>query len=267
VLGAVLAIATVAGVALPVFVYVYERRRQPESVPENPIRAPKRQRSIAFWTLGRFYQSLQQFDEYCDRLDQTHNWPTNDPTRPSRDDMLRFAESVLLTAATQVVPFSQGKANLFHFANSPTSNQRDIVSQFFMGAFPPSQVLARQTTYRPMPVKRDESSPSIAGECIRLGAPHLAAPKPGTFSQLERELGTTHILGMPAHRGAVNVEDDYCLIPAGCPAAITVDLRIVISRPLIYFIRRFANRRGRFVCHRLARYSALVASGATEDAS
>lgn len=240
-------------------VIFHERRRKPRSEPGSPVRARGRQGSIAFWTIGRFYQSLQQFDDYCDRLDLPDGWyEGNDPSKPTREDLLRFAESVLLTAATQVIPFSQGKANLFHFVDDPTDHSREIASQLFTGPFPPAQVLSRTTTYRRITVSRDGVMPSVAGECIRYGAPRMAPLETGPFSDVERKLGTTHILGMPADRAVLKI-DDYCQIPCGWPAAITVDLRIVLARPFMYMIRRFTYRRGLFVCHRLARYSHLIA--------
>lgn len=265
-------IGTIVGVGsflVGLFVVFHERRRSPGSTPGKPLRARKKQRTIAIWTIGRFYQSLQQFDEYCDRLEKEPLVQTEaDPTKPSREDLLRFAEAVLLTAAVDIVPFSQGKANLFHFADDATGHSRQIVSQVFTGAFPPSQVLSGVMTYREMLIEHDTEASSVAGECVRLGIPRLyRITKKSTFSGEEIKLGTTHIVGMPAHLGSTVGVDDFCRVPQGMPAAITVDLRIGFTRLLLPLIKAFAYRRGHFICHRLSRYSSLAMNSVTVEVS
>jgi hypothetical protein len=148
---------------------------------------------------------------------------------------------------------------MFHFADEPRGDQREIVSQVFSGPFPPSQVLAGVTTFRAMPIRRDEEASSVAGECVRLRVPRLyRITKKTAFSGEEIKLGTTHILGLPAELGVAGGADDFCRIPTSLPAAITVDLRIMLVRPALPLVRRFAYRRGAFICHRLARYRALL---------
>jgi hypothetical protein len=258
----------VVGIVATIAIFVHERRRSPESVPGKPVRAPDKQRNIATWKIGRFYQSLQQFDSYCDRLENPkYALPGTDTTKPSAEDLLRFAEAVLLTAAVDIVPFSQGKANLFHFADEPTGDSRKIVSQVFIGAFPPSQVLGGMTAYRKMDIDRDKPATSVAGDCVRLRKPELVGvTKKSAFNNEEIRLGTTHILGIPAHFATAMGVDDFCRIPQEMPAAITVDLRIGrISRLLMAPIRLFAARRSKFICDRLGRYSVLAAKLEAED--
>lgn len=250
----------VLGVVITAAIFVHERRRSPKSVPNNPLRAREKQRTISMWTIGRFYQSLRQFDHYCDRLENPNYAAASaDPTKPSRDDLLRFAEAVLLTASVDIVPFSQGKANLFHFADEAAGDSRKIVSQVFVGAFPPSQILSGMRAFRELDIERDASAPSVAGECVRTRRPELEAiDRKKSFSNEEIRLGTTHILGIPAHFDAAIGVDDFCRIPQNMPAAITVDLRIgLIPRLLMWVIRPFAYRRSKFICDRLGRYSVL----------
>lgn len=241
-------------------VFIHERRRSPECRPDVRLRAREKQRTIAIWTIGRFYQSLRQFDDYCIKLEEGGLPDTEtDPTKPSRDDLLRFAGSLLLTSAIDIIPFSQGKANLFHFADGPTGDRRTIVSQVFSGPFPPSQVLSGVTTFREMLIERDHKASTVAAECVRLRLPRVdRITKKSGFSGVELKLGTTHILGIPTELGVSGRVDDFCRVPLGSPASITVDLRIVLVRPALPLIRRFAERRSQFICHRLARYSALL---------
>jgi hypothetical protein len=258
-------VVAVFGVLVPISLYVYEHRRSPESIPGKPMRAGKKQRTIAVWTAGRFSQSLQQFDEYCDRLDTYQLDAGDDPTKPSREDLLRFAEAVLLTAAVDILPYSQGKANLFYFADPPHNDQRIIVSQTFTGGFPPSQVLGGATTYRKLKISHDEKAASVAGECLRIGF-CLEKISNTLISGIEVELGTTHIIGMPVKFGPQVGADNFCGVPQRMPAAITVDLRIGwFSRLAIYFIRRFAARRSACICDRLGRYGALQAKAGRTD--
>jgi hypothetical protein len=261
-------VAAIVAVVLAIAIHVYEHRRSPGCTKGQRIRARPKQRSIAVWRIGRFYQCLQQVDDYCDRIESQELSAANtDPGRPSQSDLLNFAEAALLTAATEIVPFSQGKANLFHFADVPKLHERKIVSQSFSGAFPPSQVLSGTTTYREMSINHDVKASSVAGECVRIKLPHLERiTKSSTFSGEELQLGTTHILGIPARLGGAPngngaaASDDFCMVPRGLPAAITVDLRIGLTRPLLPLIRRFGYRRSKFISHRLARLSELIAT-------
>lgn len=258
----------VLGVVLTVAFFVHERSRDPQYVPGKPIRAREKQRTIAVWTIGRFFQSLQQFDKYCDRL-RSRNYAKADPdpTKPSRSDLQRFAEAVLLTAAVDILPFSQGKANLFHFADPGKGDSRKIVSQVFIGPFPPSQVLGGGRTFREMRIKRDEQAASVAGECVQLRRPRLRSVKSMKASSGEElGLGTTHILGIPAHFDTAIGVDDFCRVPQGMPAAITVDLRIAwLARPLLPIVRRLAYRRSKYICHRLGAHSTDAAGTGQED--
>ena len=165
-----------------------------------------------------------------------------------------------MTAAVDILPFSQGKANLFHFADSGDGDARKIVSQVFIGPFPPSQVLGGGRTFREMSIERDQPAASVAGECVRLRRPRLeATSKMKASSGEELGLGTTHILGIPAHFDAAMGVDDFCRIPQGMPAAITVDLRIGWSTKwMLPVLRRLAFRRSRYICHRLGAYSPLA---------
>jgi hypothetical protein len=255
ILGTVLGVLSVG---VTVWIFAYERRRSPESVPGKPVRAGKKQRTIAIWTIGRFYQALRQFDQYCDRLESSEIAENNDPARPSREDLLRFAEAVLLTAAIDILPFSQGKANLFHFIDEPHKHTREIVSQTFTGAFPPSQVLGAVSTYREMKINNGEKADSVVGECVRMRRCQLERiTKKSNFSGEEIELGTTHILGMPVKFGPDVGADNFCTVRRRMPAAITVDMRVVLARPLLRLIRRFWLRRAESICNRLSRYGSL----------
>jgi len=243
-------------------IFLYEHRRSPECNVGQPLRARKKQRTIALWTIGRFYQSLQQFDLYCEELEKTSYQQIDtqtDATRPSRADLLRFAQAVLLAAAVDILPFSQGKANLFHFIDAPDGDRREIVSHVLTGPFPPKQILAGANAYRKMTITPTQEAESVAGECVRIALPQLERLKgKGNFSGKEIKLGTTHILGMPAEFETMPSVGDYRAAPKGLPAAITVDLRIVFMRPLLPIIRRFAYRRSQFICHRLSRYNLLI---------
>jgi hypothetical protein len=155
------------------------------------------------------------------------------------------------------VPFSQGKANLFHFADGPGGGGREIVSHVLTGPFPPTQVLSGANAYRAMGITDNKKADSVAGECVRIGLPRLEKlTDKGGFSGEEIELGTSHILGIPMK--FKNPVGDYRSAPEGLPAAVTVDLRIMAMRPLLPIIRRFAYRRSQFICHRLSRYNDLV---------
>jgi hypothetical protein len=247
-----------AGLALPTAVFLYEHRRSPKSIPNEPVRAGKKTRTVALWTIGRFYQSCRQFDQYCDRLEREEVATENDLLKPSREDLLRFAEAVLLAAAVDILPFSQGKANLFHFVDAPHQQMRHIASQSFIGAFPPSQVLGSASTYRSLEIHRDHNASSVAGECLRIGRSRLEKIKDkGSISGKEIELGTTHILGIPIRFGPEVGADNFCEVLKGKPAAITVDLRVVFMRPFMFLIKCFLKRRSACLCNRLSRYSAL----------
>jgi hypothetical protein len=248
----------VFGVLLPIVVFLYEHRRSPKSVPGEPVRAGKKARTVAVWTIGRFYQSCRQFDQYCDWLENEEVEVDSDLSKPTQEDLLRFAEAVLLAAAVDILPFSQGKANLFHFVDKPHQHTRNIASQNFTGAFPPSQVLGSASTYRAMEIQRDQNASSVAGECVRIGRSRLEKIKDkGSISGKEIELGTTHILGMPIRFGTTVGAGNFCDVPKGKPAAITVDLRLVLMRPFLPLIKCFLKRRSACICNRLSRYSAL----------
>jgi len=253
-------VLTAAAFLFAVAIYLDEHRRSPESVPGKPLRARKQQRTIALWTSGRFYKALQQFDLYCDQLEgEEVPEDTTDPTKPSRADHLRFAQAVLLTAAVDIVPFSQGKANLFHFADSPGGESRDIVSHILMGPFPPKQILSGANAFRKMTIKSNKKADSVAGECVRLELPQLEKlTKKDNFSGKEIKLGTTHILGIPVEFERMPGVDGYRDAPENLPAAITIDLRIMWMRLVLPVIRRFAYRRCLYICHRLSRYNALI---------
>jgi hypothetical protein len=243
-------------------IHFYERRRKPECVENDPIRGGGKQRTIAFWRISAFYRTLHLFDDYCDRLEKPRTrarvLATTD-TEPSYDDLLRFTEAVLLTAATQILPFSQGKANLFKYVDEPGGSTRRIATHTFIGPFPHEQVLSGNTHYREMELDRDGQGQSVAGDSIIQGGSRLRhIAKTHQMSQHEIELGTTHILGMPAKRDVWDQEPDFCKCPLGSPAAITVDLRIVLTRPLMILIRRFAAYRGAFICHRISRLGKLT---------
>lgn len=249
---------TAAAFFLGIGVFLYERKRSPEWEAGKPLRARRKQRTIALWTIGRFYQAIRQFDLYCEEL-ENGNLPLEqrDPSQPSREDLLRFAQAVLLTAAVDIVPFSQGKANLFHFADGPGGGSREIVSHVLTGPFPPTQVLSGANAYRSMVITDGKKAESVAGECVRIGLPRLEKlTDKGNFSGEEIELGTSHILGIPAKFKKAGA--DYRSAPEGVPAAITVDLRIMGLRPMLPIIRPFAYRRSRFICHRLNRYNDLI---------
>lgn len=255
-------ILTAAALVFTLAVFIHENRRSPECFPEKPLRARGKQRTISLWTIGRFYQSLKQFDLYCKELEESAMSDSeDDPARPSRDDLLRFARAVLLTAAVDIMPFSQGKANLFHFVDAPNRQSREIVSQVLIGPFPPEQILAGASAYRTMTIEFGKEAESVAGECVRLGLPQLEKlrKKKGNFSGKEIKLGTTHILGMPVEFDAMTAVNDFRSAPEGAPAAITVDLRIMSMRFLLPVIRWFAYRRSKFICHRLSRYNSLIA--------
>jgi hypothetical protein len=259
-LALIASIVTIAAFVLTLAIIFYERRRSPECEIGKPLRARKKQRTIAFWTIGRFYQAIQQFDLYCEEL-EGGNLPAEqkDPSMPSREDLLRFAQAVLLTAAVDIVPFSQGKANLFHFADQPGGGNRQIVSHVLNGPFPPTQVLSGANAYRTMSITDGRKADSVAGECVRIGLPRLERlTEKGGFSGEEIELGTTHILGIPVKFKVMNPAIDYRFAPESLPAAITIDLRIMLMRPLLPLIRRFTYRRSQFICHRLSRYNDLV---------
>lgn len=263
-------VVAAAAFALTLGVFLHERRRHPEPNHHNErLRASIKQRSVGVWTVGRFYQSLLQFDDYCDLVNGSMIADsTSDPSVPSAEDLLRFAEAVLLTAAADILPFSQGKANLFRFADCPNTEKREIVSSGFIGVFPPSQVLAG-SAFRTLRLDRDHEATSAAGECVRLRLPRIfRITKKSAVSGEEIALGTTHILGIPTQLSMTPGRLDLSRIPIDQPAAITVDLRIIFARPLLPLIRRFAYRRARFVCHRLHRYSILLAQHTnTRDAN
>jgi hypothetical protein len=253
-------IATLIGAAIAVLtlaLWIYERRRHPEPVEGQPIRGRRRISTRLFWHPGQFYQALGYFDGYCDRLRSQLTTP-RPGTHPTELELLHFAQSLLLTAASEIAPFSQGKANLFHYCDAPGAERRQIVSYRFIGVFPPRQVLAGGTGYRPMNI--DESaardSHSIAAQSILNHGTIVRSISHSQYSsEIEKDLRTTHILATPTF------DDDFHRVGCDRPAAITVDLHIV------WFLRwtaredwpvcRWICRRGRFLSTRLKRIEEL----------
>jgi hypothetical protein len=175
------------------------------------------------WRRNRYFAALKAADSYLDYLDDGASaW--DDPRGPSVADILRYAESSILTAAKHLSPYSVGTANLFRFQSHRDPEKQKIVSSLFVGALPPVQVLLGQGNYRDMEVADNAPyrSMSIAAQSVHKRHPLLARVDRSQYaSTYELEAGITHILGAPAAppRG-------WQTAPAGAPAVVAMDLRM-----------------------------------------
>jgi hypothetical protein len=158
-------------------------------------------------------------------------------TRVPKSVVSDWAFDVLLTSAANISRFSQGKANLFQInENSLLRGVATLRSREFVGPFSLWQLTDGRGNYRDMEVHYDSGQPysdavPVAGLTLLTCRIQLVdLRRVGFPSELERALGTTHILGIPLGTRQPNETDsDVCqglaALPVGLPVVITVDLR------------------------------------------
>lgn len=174
------------------------------------------------WRPHAFSQALDYIGEYTNAHDSIAS-PRESQSDITAKDVYIWGCNLLLTAASHITRYSQGKANLF-VVNEAQDNPAHITlrSQQFVGAFPLQQLTALRKnpspeyTYRVMPVS--ENSATVAGKAVRHTRVHF--DKIGEqASDLELKLGTTHILAIP-------LSTDVASLVPGDPAVITIDCRL-----------------------------------------
>jgi hypothetical protein len=170
---------------------------------------------------------------------------------------------VILTTASHLDRFSQGKASLFVLSDRDGSHFH-MFPKYFEGIFPFDQLLAEidlgidpstgATTlshnppaYRRwprLPIDAGYDGPFVAGYVVARGAVEVMPIDPP--SDIEEDLGTTHVLGMPLF-DLEDFDDRPGEVAGGtkkgqrrlrreAPLAITVDLRLpaLLHSPFLY---------------------------------
>ena len=154
-----------------------------------------------------------------------------------------WGTDLLLTAASMICKFSQGKANLFVVVlTNEHSLMVDIRSKAFVGAFPLNQLLDTDSTYRNMPVPSslerfsNPAAYAVAAQALFMNDITIGSIETAQFaSTVEKDLGTTHILAIPlrSSRAQCRVGDE---------AVIAVDLRFI--RPWLLWARHRGPSKG-----------------------
>ena len=208
------------------------------------------------WSRRAYETPLAQIDLYLERVAQARSGPLTGG-QVGAMVLQRWAWDLILTASAAISPHSQGKANLFVVhQNNAAARRLMLRSHTFVGAFPVDQ-LTDEGTYRDIEVDYSDAtrSPSdfVAAMTLWTGEfeyQRLAfrkkpvswlrgfrkdrPPPTGDSGRIERQLGTTHIVGIPLRQpGAKKLHElvsDLQNLSPGQPVAITVDLRI----PLLY---------------------------------
>lgn len=153
------------------------------------------------------------------------------------DDLRRWRTAALLEAATQISRMSQDKANLFE------SDGTHLKSKVFAGTFPDWQLIERIATNGQPDLKlrriqiHPPDSQYVAVKCLQAGddEPRLMRLKKEDLN-VERRLGTTHVLGVPLALG---------LTDAGVPnrvACLTMDLRMGWLAKVFYSFDWYRDR-------------------------
>jgi hypothetical protein len=178
-----------------------------------------------WWRSRGFRQALTYLTQYGDAVSETPE--TRESQRAiTREDLYVWGSNVLLTAASRISRYSQGKANLFVVNEVFTRTTPPTVtlrSQQFVGAFPLLQLTTHRNgrvyNYRDMEVNATSTATVTVASTAVLHNRLLFDRIGDHVSDEERRLGTTHILAIPICDGIADIEP-------GDIAVITVDFRL-----------------------------------------
>lgn len=203
------------------------RNSSPESSCVDPL---------GHWHAKMFYQPLEYLDKHITNLNTVPE-QTETPDRVKRVDLLDWGTGLLLTAASVISPFSQGKANLFVVSSTDANGQMlKIRSKTLVGPFPLTQLVdLPDMIYRDMPVPQPSIGQpqafAVAVQALHVGQPLLQPIEKAEYASFtEKALGTTHILGIP-------LRSPHSRVKVGDVAVMTVDFRF--SQP---WYRKFLPR-------------------------
>jgi len=190
------------------------------------------------WTPASLERSFAQLRSYTAMARALHSaGPMAGENSLDPKVLYDWGIALILTIASQIDRFSQGKSTLFVISERQTREFR-ILPQFFDGVFPLNQLVnadqfalsadgaacelhENPPEYRrwpPIPYEgTDPDSPFIASRVLTMHSVEVVPVK--RPDDIERNLGTTHVMGIPLWR-------DMRLLEVGTPAVITVDFRI-----------------------------------------
>ncbi len=220
------------------------------------------------WRRRAFEQGLHYLGEYT----SAHAHVSSEPsTRSITDEDIRaWGRSVMLTSASDISRYSQGKANLFVVNDVTNVNGSRVVTlraKQFVGGFPIAQLTTLRTenpvyNYRDMPVS-EQSTATIAGLAAFRDRIEFAAIG-NAVSDEERRLGTTHILAIPVCKTVADVEP-------GDAAVVTIDFRLPLRVRVLWVCESWAAkgkilRRAEVLQKAMREFAQALASSASQNA-
>jgi hypothetical protein len=197
---------------------------------------------IRRWDPATFEQALRYLDTYATMARAIRGQAASDAAHSlSLDVLYDWGIALILAGASHIDRFSQGKTTLFVMSERGPEGFT-ILPKYFDGIFPLDQLLntdqfdfrddgrridLRKTppNYRKWPLINFEgqrpADPFIASRVMSMRSVEMArVPRP---DDVERDLGTTHVLGIPLWRDPREVDTDT-------PLVITVDFRFPAFR-------------------------------------
>ncbi len=182
---------------------------------------------IRRWKPSHFQLAIGHLEKYADAI-RSDLIPLRkgSPEETDADDLKRWFLQLLLTAASIIIPNSQGKANLFYVSQIERGSEGHarrihLASYEFVGVFPLAQLTEEAGKYlRAFWIALPEQTldAPVAATCARANAIQLVKVDRRTLNEDEIHLGTTHILGIPIVT-SVNRPVENALI------SLTIDLK------------------------------------------
>lgn len=186
------ALGVIAAIAVPLGI-VYFQSRKPPKVTSRPVK------SVNSWRSETFDRCLEYLNEHLELVDSAPDESSG--SKASKSVLCDWSIDLLLAAAASISPYCQGKANMFVVAR----NEDDVAylrSEYFVGPFPHRQLLKPDGTYRDMAVPyapgASKDDLAVAAKSLLFDRTTLESVEDAKFiSDPEKELGTTHIVGIP----------------------------------------------------------------------
>jgi hypothetical protein len=201
--------------------------------PRKSNEAPQTGRSlhpIRFWRPSQYALALGHLYRFQERLSQDTYSKGMNRGFVTESDLVRWITQLALTCASQMVPQSLGKANLFRVSQIESNSRGhttaiSLYSSEFVGVFSVNQLTnwMNPTELRSLSSTEGQHVSGFPGalQCCVDGLPMLQSlrQRGASFDEPEKALGATHILAIPLFSSIHSVREEDQAV------SITVDLR------------------------------------------
>lgn len=209
--------------------FIFTVRLSPRKVNEAPRRG-RALHPIRFWRPSQYSLALGHLEDFCSKLREDVYYKGEERGHVTESDLVRWITQLSLTCASQMVPQSLGKANLFRVSQITKDDEGRraeirLYSSEFVGVFSVNQLTNMlnaaelRRLYANEGQRTDEYPAAL--QCLVEGAPTIQSlrKRHAVFDEPEKSLGATHILGIPLFKGM------YAISERDQAVSITVDLK------------------------------------------